>query len=175
MLTTGTRGNYRWLTTDEDDLNAFLRKCFHFLAGRYAAITSCDSGSYLPSENEKAQGWRTRDGITYSPKIESLTKLPTDGFNEWYVFNSPVHLGQLHQDNVFEATLAPGHVWAFVNFGGFELHNSKAEDLISLFWKQLDWIEPEFYVADGCEHLTFATANDKLFAGVVHALQSSTP
>ena len=176
MFWTGTHGHYRWLTTDEDDLDTLLRECPQVFGGRYIVITSLDSGSYFPTDEEKAEGWEMRNGITYTPRIEATgKKLPTGGFDEWYVFNSPIDLGQLRRDNPFEATLTPGQVWAFVNYGGFALHDHHVDSLLSAFWKQFDWIEPEFYVADGYDFLTFASRNEEVFAAVRQALQNPHP
>jgi len=37
----------------------------------------------------------------------------------------------------------------FVNFAAdFALHNPEMADLVSLFWKQLDWIQTESYIAE---------------------------
>jgi len=175
MLMTGRHDHYFWLTTDQDDLDALLQKNPQLFVDKYIAITSWDSGSYFPTDEQKAEGWETRNGIAYSPRIDATgKKLPTGGFDEWYVFSSRVDLGQLRRDNPFEATLTPGHVWAFVNYGGFALYDHNVESLISAFWKQFDWIEPESYVADGYDLLTFVSRDDELFTAVAQALQNPT-
>jgi hypothetical protein len=93
------------------------------------------------------------------------------GFNEWYVFNSPFDLGELWHDNVFEAPIPPGQVCRFVNFGpGFALHDPEMLSLVSLFWKQLDWIQPESYIADADIFLTFVSRNEDIFVAVRNAL-----
>ena len=97
------------------------------------------------------------------------------GFDEWYVFESPFDLRELWHGNVFEAPLTSGQVSTFVNFLGFALHNPEVEDLVSLFWKQLDWIQPESYIADGNAFLTFVTRDKDLFAAVRHALSDLAP
>jgi hypothetical protein len=53
----------------------------------------------------------------------------------------------LHNSGVFEAPMAPGHVSSFVNFPDFSPHKPEVRNLVSLFWKQLDWIQPESYIA----------------------------
>jgi hypothetical protein len=43
-------------------------------------------------------------------------------------------------------------------------------DLVSLFWKQLEWIQPESYIADGDVLLTFASRNKDIFIAVSNSL-----
>jgi hypothetical protein len=63
--------------------------------GKYAAVTSFDSGSLDLSDGEKAAGWESRKGIAYSPLIQSVATLPArGGFDEWYVFETPVDLAK---------------------------------------------------------------------------------
>jgi hypothetical protein len=77
---------------------------------------------------------------------------------------------------VFEAPLTPGQVCAFVNFSfGFALHNPEMSDLVSLFWKQIDWIQPESYIADGDVLLTFVSRDEDIFASVRNALSDVDP
>jgi hypothetical protein len=71
----------------------------------------------------------------------------------------------------FEAPMTPGQVCTFVNFGpGFALHNPEMASLVSLFWKQLDWIQPESYIADADMLLTFVSRNADIFVAVRNAL-----
>jgi hypothetical protein len=87
------------------------------------------------------------------------------------VFSSPFDLGELWHGNVFEAPITPGQVCRFVNFGpGFALHNPEMWSLVSLFWKQLDWIQPESYIADADMFLTFVSRNEDIFVSVRNAL-----
>jgi hypothetical protein len=93
--------------------------------GRYLAGTSFDSGSLVPNEDKVIAGWESRGGIAYSPGIESVEKLPHDLYDEWYLFEFPRELGNLFQGNVFGTPIQTGQVAAFVNFGGFSLHNPR--------------------------------------------------
>ena len=61
-----------------------------------------------------------------------------------------------------------GQVAAFVNFGGFSLHDPDMQPLADLFWTQLELIQPESFVADG-DLLNFVTCNEQLFASVYAA------
>ena len=177
-MVTGLHGPYRWLTTAEHDLNTLLRTCPQAVIGKYVAVTSLDSGSMALTNAEKRDGWRSRNEIAYSPQIQSAVNVRTErfpggcaGFNELYVFNSPYDLGELWHGNVFEAPMTPGQVCTFVNFAaGFALYNPEMESLVSLFWKQLDWIQPESYIADADMLLTFVSRNEAIFVAVRNAL-----
>ncbi|HEY2168149.1 MAG TPA: hypothetical protein VGJ30_00875, partial [Candidatus Angelobacter sp.] len=123
------------------------------------AVTSFDSGSLSLSDEKKAAGWESRKGIAYSPLIRSVGTLPErGGFDEWYVFGTPIDLGEKGRGNVFESSLSAGQVEVFVNFAeGFDLH--QPNDLVPLFWRQLEWIRPESYIADTHLLLTFMSTN----------------
>jgi hypothetical protein len=167
---TGSRGQYQWLTSDEHDLASLLATCPQAVLDKYVAVTSYDSGSLTLNDEEVAAGWESRKGIAYSPKIESVVKLRPDGFDEWYVFDSPTDLGQLFKGNVFEKPLRAGIVAAFVNFGGFSLSNPVVQGLLDLFWPQLESIGPESLIADGA-FLNFVSRDKALFAAVCTALK----
>ena len=92
-----------------------------------------------------------------------------------HVFESPSDLGQLRHGNVFEAPITPAQVAVFVNFLGFALHNPEVRDLVSLFWKQLEWIQPESYVTDEEPFLTFVCRDNTLFTAVREALTDCVP
>ncbi len=169
-METGSRGGYFWLTSADDDLDYLLTSCPQVVLGRYLAITSFDSGSLVPNEDEVIAGWESRAGIAYGPKIESVEKLPHDLYDEWYVFKSPRDLGNLFQGNVFETSMQTGQVAAFVNFDGFSLHSPEMKTLADLFWMQLELIQPESFIADG-SHLNFVTCDEQLFATVSAALR----
>jgi hypothetical protein len=146
--------------------------------GKYVAVTSLDSGAMALTDEEKRAGWQSRNEIAYSPQIKAAQDCRTErwpgeggGFNEWYVFDSPSDLGELWHGNVFEAPIAPGQVSTFVNFGrSFALHDPEVARLVGLFWKQLDWIQPESYIADADVLLTFVSRNEGIFFAVRNAL-----
>jgi hypothetical protein len=175
---TGSHAAFQWLTSEQHGLDSLLRRCPQSLLGKYIAVTSQDSGPLTPAEEERRAGWQTRNEIAYSPSIQSAEGLPhgeCGGFDEWYVFESPIDLGGLWHGNVFQKPPTSVQVSTFVNYLGFGLHKPEVEDLASLFWKQLDWIQPESYIADGNACLTFVTRNKDLFAAVRQALADSAP
>jgi hypothetical protein len=180
-MVTGLHGAYRWLTTGRHDLDTLRRCCPQALVGKYVAVTSLDSGAMILTDEEKRGGWRSRNEIAYSPQIQSAEDCRTErspggcwGFNEWYVFAAPFDIGEIQHGNVFEAPIMRGQVYRFVNFGpGFALHNP--EMLVDLFWKQLDWIQPESYIADADVFLTFVSRNEDIFAAVRDVLSDNAP
>jgi hypothetical protein len=166
---TGSHGTYQWLAT-RLQFDSFLLRCPEILAGKYVAVTSLDSGPLGLTEEEERNGWRSRGGVAYSPQVRSVETLRHGGFDEWYIFDSPKELGQVWQGNVFEVPSTSDYISVFVNFGDFAPHNRELEALVALFWKQLDQIQPESYVADGNLFLTFASRDQQLFAEVCKAL-----
>jgi hypothetical protein len=175
-MTTGVHGEYQWLEADHE-LSKFLDICPQAILGRHMAVTAADSGSFVPSEADRATGWTDSGGVAYSPSIRSRADLPTDccGFDEWYVFDTPPKsLGTLCHENVFTTKLAPGTVFAFINFF-VVLSDPEMAPVTQLFWRQMQWIRPESYVGDGRDCLIFATRNKELFASVQEALRSNDP
>jgi hypothetical protein len=94
MLTVGSQGAYEWLVTDESfDL---LELCPEVVLGKYVAVTSIDSGQFVPTGKETAAGWLSHERIAYSPTIQHAEELPREGWDEWYIFNAPTELGKSH-------------------------------------------------------------------------------
>lgn len=136
-----------------------------------------DSGPLHLNDDELPLGWQTHNDIAYSPRIQSIEKLAygdCGGFDEWYVFNAAADLGQIVEGNIFEAQLQSGQVAVFVNYGGFALHAPMMQDLLDLFWPQLERISPESYIADG-DVLNFVSRDKELFAAVLQALGGFVP
>jgi len=177
---TGSHGSYRWSVTREDDLATLLESCPQSLAGKYVAVTSLDSGPMILTEEEKGLGWHSRNEIAYSPQIslsedgrlKGMSAGQCAGYDEWYVFDSPHDLGALCDGNVFESDLPAGKIWTFVSYdAGFALHNPEMSDLTGLFWKQLEWIQPESFIADSAAFLTFVSRNEPIFVAACNALK----
>jgi hypothetical protein len=169
MLTVGSRGPYEWLVTDENfDL---LQLCPEVVLGKYVAITSIDSSEFVPTEKETAAGWQSHGKIAYSPKIQHADALPRDGWDEWYIFNDPVDLGTSYlQENVFAVPRGRGHLSVFVNYC-LALHQPEMENMVSLFWQQMDWVRSESSVADN-DYLNFVSMDKALFARVHDAVKA---
>lgn len=179
---TGSHGPYRWVVTGKVDLATLLQSCPQPFAAKYLAVTSLDSGPKFLTDEEKDLGWHSRNEIAYSPQIilsergrvEGLIAGECAGYDEWYIFDSPHDLGALCEGNVFESDLLAGKIWTFVNYdAGFALHNPEMADLTSLFWKQIEWIQPESFIADSAAFLTFVSRNEGAFVAVCKALEDS--
>lgn len=169
-VTVGAHHAYEWLAT-EHYLDDLLRLCPEVFLGKYVLITSLDSGPLFLTEEERAAGWESRKGIAYSPRIQDIEMLPHECWDEWYIFRDRVDLGGLAApgSNVFEASLTPGEVYTFVNYN-FGLHFPETESMARCFWKQLDWIRPETYIAETDDHLMLISADKTLFAAARQAL-----
>lgn len=175
-MTVGSYGAYEWLAT-EQSLDDLLRLCPELVLGKYIAITSIDSGSFYPTDEQFASVWENRHGIAYSSRIENVEQIPREGWDEWYIFENPADLGALirpSEKSVFEASLTSGEVYAFVNFN-FGLHASSDKSMAPYFWKQFEWIRPQTYIADSGYHLMVISSDRTLFKAarqVVSELES---
>lgn len=67
-METGSRGDYFWLTSADDDLDYLLTSCPQIVLGRYLAVTSFDSGSLVPNEDEITAGCESRAGNCVQPE-----------------------------------------------------------------------------------------------------------
>ena len=177
-MVTGSHGRYRWLVDQRNGIGHLIERCPEALLDRYLIVASFDSGPLNPNAEEKAAGWYSENQLAYSPRLGSLSQLPYENFDEWYVFTSPTRLCSCD---------------VFINFGGFTLRNPE-ESLAALhptwdrvgakaladeqmrqqaqFWSQLELFGAESYIADG-DNFIFATANAELFARVEIAFRST--
>jgi hypothetical protein len=179
VVQTGSHGRYNWLETDHD-LREFLALCPDSILSKHIAITAVDSGSFNPSDQDQAAGWSASGGIAYSPRLDAVTMLPPDrcchccGFDEWYIYATEApQLGSICHVNVFEATIAPPNVFQFINFGGFRFSDQELKAITDLFWKQVEWMQPESYLGDGDSRLVFVSSDDELFRNVETILSDS--
>lgn len=169
MLTIPSQGPYEWLATDENfDL---LQLCPKIVLGKYVAITSIDSGEFVPTDQETATGWQSHGKIAYSPKIQNVEDVASAGWDEWYIFDDLTDLGTSHlKDNIFVVPQEQGHLSVFVNYG-FALHPpERSKGLADMFWQQLARIRPESYGSDN-DYLSFVSMNKELFASVHEAIK----
>ena len=66
---TGFHSPFRWLVTEQHDLDTLRRLCPQVLAGKYVAVAALDSGPMVLTDEEKGLGWQSRNEIAYSPRI----------------------------------------------------------------------------------------------------------
>jgi hypothetical protein len=86
-------------------------------------------------------------------------------------FGAPSDLGGVQEGKIFEHSLEPRHVEVFVNFYGFALDAPEVQDLVSRFWQQLEWIQPEAYISQSdYGFMSFVTHNPEHFAVVRQTL-----
>ena len=172
----GSFGRFYWLVADYC-LDDILRAFPEIVVGRYIAITALDSGPIRGlSEEDRAKGWTLRNEIAYSPKLErekELSDFYWNSYDEWYVFRSPVDLGKrvAQEVNIFQTPAAKDEVVPFVNYF-LNLHSRERGDLVDLFWKQMDWIDPYVYLADSQSALTIVSSDPDLIENSQLALQS---
>jgi hypothetical protein len=185
-ITIGSHPPFRWLTSTEQYIGTLVRRCPEVVVGRHLAVTSIDSGSPWLTDKQESAGWQRRSGIVYSGRVSTTDELfyqrdgpDYPGYDEWYVFDTgPSDLGELMFDkNPFEPAHAPrpGQLVAFVNFLGFTIHTLDPTEqfLVSMFWKQLEWVQPESYMSDGQDCLTFVSRNAVLFDTVYGRLKAA--
>jgi len=177
-MVTGSHGRYQWLVDRRNHIGHLIECCPEALLDRYLVVACFDSGPLHPNAREKAAAWSSENQLAYSPRLESLSLLPHENFDEWYVFISPARLRSCD---------------VFINFGGFTLGNpdeSLAEfhptwDRVGgkaladeqmrqqgKFWSQLELFGAESYIADG-DNFIFATANTALFTCAATAFRSA--
>ncbi len=175
----GSHGPYQWLTSDQENMNEILRQCPEIVLGRYAAITTYDSGDFRPTESDTAAGWESRNGIAYSRQIRTPADLPecaklepAELYQEWYLFGAPVDLGTTSRGNVFVTQPGPGRTLIFIGYTALVLHEPEMKELTDLFWMQLEALRPESYFGEGRDYLTFVTRNPDFFDSVLKRLKS---
>ncbi len=179
----GAHGEYQWLTMAECDISRLLRLCPGVVMDRYLAVTSIDGGALHLTDEEKRDGWRTAEAakvflglpsgerdehddwkVSCSPRVDSIHGLPNEtheeccaGFDERYVFERPVPVGEIE---------------TFVNWLGLRLYDPVWNWCADRFWEQMARLGPESYTADGTV-FTFATRNAGMFRDVLSALSTS--
>jgi hypothetical protein len=178
----GSRGRYQWVTSNQHALDDIVRRRPEVLLGRYLAVTSTDSGD--PTRWAKEfPGWECRGRVAYSPRLESTEGIvyQTDGphnagFDEWYIFKAPADLGELIPDEnpwAEESCGRSGRIVALVNY---YFSPDLPEDARSvIFWDQIEKFQPESYISDGSECVTFVSRDADLFQSVCEAFAIEIP
>jgi hypothetical protein len=84
-------------------------------------------------------------------------------------------LGEVIRENPFLEANAPrpGRLMVFVNYVGFSLHDSAWDSVSAMFWRQMEWIQPAAYIADGSDYLTFVCKDRQLFDSVCQRLTNA--
>src|SRR5207249_1126187 len=132
-------------------LGALLEDYPQLVEGRYVVIASIDSGSYVPSEADRTRGWRSVGTLAFSPKVQTWRDLPTDMYDEWYVFDDAIVVDAID---------------ASVNFQGFSPIDYEWTEKLDRFWEQVLKLRPLHVLGDG-EFLYFVTRDANLFSEII--------
>ncbi len=182
-LHTGSHPPYRWLTSPKHFMGAFVELCAEALIGRSLAVTSIDSGLPWLTEQQRLANWDCRSGIVYSPRLTGTAELffqrdgPDDpGYDEWYLFDGvPPDLGEIVDLDPYtpEFVARSGQLIVFASSAQLLLYSAEpnCELFVRTFWDQLELTQPESYIADGRECLTFVSRNEVVFELVLKRLQ----
>jgi hypothetical protein len=164
-MISGTHGDYSWIewSSPSGYLYDFIHAFPEIVLQKYIAVTSCDSGPLVPTDEERQDGWFSEGEIAYNGPIGDINAIPNDQFDEWYIFSQMSKLPPIE---------------VFINYGVFSLSDPK--ELFSgwdaamvanryqqqeRFWQQLTELAPESYLAEG-ERLIFVTRDQTLFGAV---------
>jgi len=148
----GERWGYwalEWSEAWDPSLTCLLQLAPELVVGKQIAITSCDSGPYVPSEQELRSGWSRRESTAISREIEQLTELPAPGFDEWYVYDSaPLKCPKRNH----------------VNRYGFSVFDEGIET--ESFWEQIRKSDPLHVLGAGTPNMFFVTRDRDSFERV---------
>ncbi len=163
--------NYKWLETRSFSIHNLINVCPEILRDKFLVISSFDSGSLIPTENESRKGWYSKNNLMYTNRLNNLTELPHEHYDEWYV------LLEAKEISITDI---------FVNYGGFSLRdpeyklneadptwdligikktNDYERDRQNIFWFNLKNSSAESYIADG-DNFIFVTQNKDYFDNV---------
>jgi hypothetical protein len=160
----GNHNRYFWLESEDARLFDLLRICPQVVEGKYVVVTACDSGPLKLVEEERALGWTTQGPLAYSPKIERADWVPQGEYDEWYIFPAATRMDipEVFVNDSGFTFLDPGQQQKVLDpTWDREMHAEWREILSekqSRFWRQLEAIRPETYVAEG-NRLILVTSN----------------
>lgn len=159
---TGKHGDYYWIEWRDTakSLSNLLADFPALVLGKHLVNTSSDSGSLWLSPEEVKQGWHKKDRLTYSPVIKSVESIPSYGYEEWYVFDSPI---EFKNYEIFINT--------FINYGGFSLENNLFKKIQVTFWQQLERLKPESFIAEG-GYLILVTEKLNLYSRILKTVET---
>ena len=134
-MKTGFSHQYHWVVSDDIDDIDTLVKAYH--AKHILHLATSDSGPLKPSNKQIKLGWKEYGEIIISPPLSNDLVLPFVHYQEWYV-----------SENLL---VFPEKLDRYVNYSGFNLTPDCefSKSLISKFWKQVAFINPETFVAMG--------------------------
>lgn len=83
----GEHGRYQWLVAPS--LPSLVESTVRFHHGLRLYITAHDSGPIRPTLEEQAEGWGVRGPAMVSPPLYEGLAIPSEQFDEWYLFAEP--------------------------------------------------------------------------------------
>jgi hypothetical protein len=163
----GAQGEYRWLETSAHEIYDVLQVCPAVAVNKNLVITSFDSEPLQPTSEEMQRGWRVSGSSVHIPLGDSISAIPFEIFDEWYIFPE----GAPERDyKVFVKhdwfTLGPAQAVYTRNGNAFDLKRMQR-----WFWQEMEQVRPESYLGRG-SRLKFVTRNADHFNLVLRGLGS---
>ncbi|HNC08118.1 MAG TPA: hypothetical protein PLX14_05390 [Anaerolineales bacterium] len=150
----GAHKGYFWVTWKSQILSDLIAAFPEIVDGMYLVVSAFDSGPFVPTNTEQAQGWQYKNNLAFSPLVKNPVDLPTGEYDEWYVYPTASR---------------PEVIEVFINYSLFNLSGAfaipESAELAERFWSQLERLAPESYLAEG-EQLHFVTRNRSLYKQV---------
>jgi hypothetical protein len=181
---TGTHDDYCWLASTEQYMVDLVQFCPDVVLNRYLVVTKIDSGTPWLTDKQRERGWRLQRGMAYSPPIATVEDLfyqrdglDAPGFDEWYMFDEPRDLGGILEGNPFlpENAPKPGRLLAFVGWLGFAPGSADpvSQRVQEMFWRQMEWVQPDLYISDGTESLNVVCKDRDLLNSIHQRLSEA--
>jgi len=186
MASSGHRGEYQWLVSEQMDIHRLLKILPEVALGKCLAISLFDSGPLVPTDEERNKGWQVHGRLTVVPDVVDVRDLPSDLYDEWYLFTSPT-MPEIPETftNCGGFTLEPpqvsqefaraqASVGAQADVKMIQQAAERQQELLDSFWAQMERVRPDTYIGDG-DHFVFVTLNSLLFEKVQKAVRSRQP
>ena len=139
----------QWSAAWDPSLADLIKVAPELVLGKRVAITACDSGPYVPSQDEMRMGWSAVKTTAISNEIVRPAELPAPGFDEWYVFDSMPQI--IPKRN-------------HVNLYGFSVLGDGHET--GSFWEQVTSTQPLHVLGAGTPNMFFVTRDRESFQRV---------
>jgi hypothetical protein len=163
----GVQGEYRWLETSAHQIYDVLHICPAVVTNRNVVITSFDPGTLQPTDEERRRGWRVHGRSIHIPVGESVSAVPFEVFDEWYIFSSASPERDYKSFVQFDwFTLGPAQEVHSRSGTSFDLKRMQR-----WFWQEIERVRPESYLACG-NRLKFLTREPVHFYQVLRGLSS---
>jgi hypothetical protein len=161
----GVQGEYRWLETSAHQVYDVLHVCPAAAANKNIVITSCSAEPLQPTEEERQRGWRVNGRSIYIPVGNSVSAIPFEVFDEWYIFSAAAPERDYKNFVKFDwFTLGPAQSLYSQSGTHFDLKRMQR-----WFWREMERVRPESYLACGTR-LKFVTCNAANFNQVLRGL-----